>query len=129
MLSAERPFRACFTGSVSELTRPRLVVQACGRTVGSVHRDPYIVSRGATVITHPCLEVVDNGIQCLTRRIMRRLITVAKVKPFDAAESASWRDGLKGRDLPIESIHDVAFQAREPGERKGKKLKFRGKTQ
>lgn len=87
------------------------------------------MSRGASLITHPCLEVVDNGIQCLTKSIMRRLITVAKVKPFDAAESAEWRRGLEGRQLPIESIHEVAFQAKEPRDKKSKKMKFRGKTQ
>lgn len=104
-------------------------LQACGRTVGSVHRDPCLASRGCPVTTHPCLSVLDNGIQCLTRRIMRRLITVVKVKPFDAAESAAWRAALQGRELPIENIHDVAFQVREPGQKKVKKLKFRGKTQ
>eukprot|EP00892_Ulva_mutabilis_P012672 jgi/Ulvmu1/9778/UM056_0018.1 len=114
-------------GSLSQATGE--VTEACGRTVGSIHRDPCMASRGATIIAHPCLEIVDNGIQCLTTSIMRRLITVAKLKPFDAAESAAWRERLKDRKLPIETIHDVAFQTKERGGRRSNKLKFRGKTQ
>lgn len=98
--------------------------------VGSVHRDPHLTSNGETVLQHPCMEIWNNSVQTLSSRYMRRLITMIKVKPFDAQQSAAWRKSLEGMQLPIDKLHDVVYEARQSSAaKKGTKARYRGKCQ
>ena len=98
--------------------------------MGSVHRDPHLASNGETVLQHPCMEVWNNSIQSLSCRYMRRLITMVKVKPFDAEAAAAWRASLQNTQLPIDNLHDVVYEARKgPAVKKGRKERYRGKCQ
>ena len=88
------------------------------------------MSNGETVLQHPCMEVWNNSVQTLSARYMRRLITMVKVKPFDADMSAAWRESLQGVHLPIDKLHEVVYEARQPPtSKKGKKARYRGKCQ
>lgn len=61
---------------------------------------------------------------------MRRLITMVKVNQFDEQESAEWRKSLEGIQLPIDKLHDVVYEVRQPeSNKKGKKARYRGKCQ
>jgi hypothetical protein len=96
--------------------------------LGSIHRDPKVLSRGEAVIQHPNLDIWNNSAQCLSTRYMRRLITMVKFKPFNADESAAWRKSLEGKELPIDKLHDVVYESKSsPSLVKGNKPRYRSK--
>lgn len=82
------------------------------------------------MLQHPCMDIWNNSVQTLSTRYMRRLITMAKVKPFDSQESAAWRQSLEGMQMPIDRLHDVVYETRQgTSAKKGKKARYRGKCQ
>lgn len=96
--------------------------------MGSIHRDPCQASRSDTVIQHPSLEIWNNSVQTLSSRYMRRLITMVKVKDFNAAASAEWRKSLVDKELPIDKLQETIYERRDPSAvPKGKKQRYRGK--
>ena len=90
------------------------------------------MSNGETLLQHPCMEAVNNSVQQLSARYMRRLVTMVKAKPFDADVSATWRESLQDVELPIDKLHEVVYEARQPvsaAAKKGRKARYRGKCQ
>eukprot|EP00878_Enallax_costatus_P039885 GHUV01045814.1.p1 GENE.GHUV01045814.1~~GHUV01045814.1.p1 ORF type:complete len:162 (-),score=10.82 GHUV01045814.1:331-816(-) len=59
--------------------------------------------------THPTLQLVDNTEQLLTTRYSRRLVTMQKVRPYDAAKAAAFKAQRADFVMDIDRIHEIVY--------------------
>jgi tRNA (guanine10-N2)-methyltransferase len=59
--------------------------------------------------THPMLQLLDNSEQILTGRYSRRLITMVKICPYDAAVAAEWRQQREGYVMALERLSELVY--------------------
>lgn len=99
--------------------------------LGSIHRDPTLASRGEKVPSHPCLQILNNSVQVLSSRYIRRMITMQKRRDYNEEEALAWRSQLGDPTMAIDQIHDIVYEARSPrpAPEKPNKKRFRGKVQ
>ncbi|GLC40262.1 hypothetical protein PLESTB_001633100 [Pleodorina starrii] len=64
----------------------------------------------AEIPRHPALELVANSEQILTTRYSRRLITMEKVRPYDAAAAASYYAERPDPTMAIDRLHDIVYE-------------------
>jgi tRNA (guanine10-N2)-methyltransferase len=62
---------------------------------------------------HPMLQLLDNSEQILTSRYGRRLITMVKVKPYDAAAAAEFREQREGYVMALERLTEIVYSSKE----------------
>jgi hypothetical protein len=96
--------------------------------VGSVHRDVLESSQLSAIAQHPCLRVINNSVQGLSSRYIRRLITMVKHEEYDETKVAAWKLTLGDPTMAIDDLHDIVFEAREQDVGKPCKKRFRGKS-
>ncbi|KAK9812920.1 hypothetical protein WJX72_005797 [[Myrmecia] bisecta] len=82
---------------------------------------------------HPALRLLANSEQPLTSRYSRRLLTMAKVKPYCAAEAARFHEEHKDTELLVDQLSALIFEPRRDNEgnlvdRVSNKKKWRGKA-
>lgn len=63
------------------------------------------------VPTHPMLQLLDNSEQILTGRYSRRLITMVKTKPYDAAVAAEFKKQREGYVMALERLSELVYAA------------------
>lgn len=97
--------------------------------LGSIHRDVMEASKLSAIAEHPCLRVVNNSVQGLSSRYMRRMITMVKHTEYDKAKVAAWQATLGDPIMAIDDLHDIVYEPRETENGKPAKKRFRGKTQ
>ncbi|GFR46055.1 hypothetical protein Agub_g7525 [Astrephomene gubernaculifera] len=71
---------------------------------------------------HPALQLVANSEQILTSRYSRRLITMEKVRPYDADAAAAYHASKPDPTMAIDRIHDIVYeqiQQQQAGEENG----------
>ncbi|KAI7836781.1 hypothetical protein COHA_009361 [Chlorella ohadii] len=90
-------------------TAARLLVVG-GRLVYFLAAAPGFYSE-EEVPQHPMLEVVYNCEQHLTTRYTRRLITMQKVKRYDAAEAQAFYEARGPPKLAIDDMHDYIYKS------------------
>lgn len=59
--------------------------------------------------THPMLQLLDNSEQILTGRYSRRLISMVKTRPYDAAVAAEWRKQREGYVMALERLSELVY--------------------
>jgi tRNA (guanine10-N2)-methyltransferase len=62
---------------------------------------------------HPMLQLLANSEQCLTSRYGRRLITMVKVKPYDAAAAAEFKKQREGYVMALERLAELVYTSKE----------------
>ncbi|KAG1669595.1 hypothetical protein FOA52_006368 [Chlamydomonas sp. UWO 241] len=65
------------------------------------------------VPTHPALAFVANSLQLLNTRYCRRLVTMEKVRPYDAEAAAAHHAAVGDAVLSIDNLHDVVYEERD----------------
>jgi hypothetical protein len=63
--------------------------------------------------THPMLQLLDNSEQILTSRYSRRLITMVKIKPYDAAAAAEFKKQREGYVMALERLSEIVYSSKE----------------
>eukprot|EP00775_Hariotina_reticulata_P006648 gene6648-6873_t len=85
--------------------------KSVAKDVTVTNRESYIPSTEPYTLTE-CL-LVDNTEQFLTTRYSRRLVTMIKVKPYDAAAVAQFKADRAGFMMAIDKLHDIVFAQEE----------------
>ena len=63
--------------------------------------------------SHPMLQLLHNSEQILTSRYSRRLITMVKVKPYDAAVAAAFKTERRDYVMALERLSEVVYYNKE----------------
>ncbi|GIL78953.1 hypothetical protein Vretimale_203 [Volvox reticuliferus] len=63
----------------------------------------------AEIPQHPALKLVANSEQILTSRYSRRLITMEKVRPYDAPAAAAYYAARPDPTMAIDRLHDIVY--------------------
>lgn len=58
---------------------------------------------------HPMLQLIDDTEQLLTTRYSRRLVTMRKVRSYDAAEAATFMAERADFVMDIDRIHEIVY--------------------
>ncbi|KAG2435965.1 hypothetical protein HYH02_011679 [Chlamydomonas schloesseri] len=80
-----------------------------GRLVYFLPATPETYSE-AEVPGHPALRLVANSEQILTMRYSRRLVTMEKVCPYDAAAAAAYHAARPDPTMAIDRLHDIVYE-------------------
>ncbi|EFJ46403.1 hypothetical protein VOLCADRAFT_62647 [Volvox carteri f. nagariensis] len=94
-----------------ELSARLLVVG--GRLVYFLPATPETYDK-AEIPQHPALELIANSEQILTTRYSRRLITMEKVRPYDAAAAAAYYASHPDPTMSIDKLHDIVYEQLPP---------------
>ncbi|KAK2076934.1 hypothetical protein QBZ16_005162 [Prototheca wickerhamii] len=104
--------------SLGECLRDLLDCAACLLRTGCrlVYFLPAIadVYDPAEIPTHPMLRLIANCEQVLSTRYSRRLITMEKVRPYNAAEAAAFHEAAGPPRMAVDDLHAHVYAAR-PG--------------
>ncbi|KXZ47218.1 hypothetical protein GPECTOR_37g224 [Gonium pectorale] len=73
----------------------------------------------AEVPAHPALRLVANSEQILTTRYSRRLVTMEKIAPYDAAAAAAAHAARPDPTLAIDRLHDIVYEQAPAGQPEG----------
>jgi len=60
---------------------------------------------------HPMLQLLDNSEQILTSRYSRRLITMVKTRPYDAAVAAGFKKEREGFVMALDRLSEFVYSA------------------
>ncbi|KAG2487107.1 hypothetical protein HYH03_014220 [Edaphochlamys debaryana] len=87
-----------------------------GRLVYFLPATPDTYDPATEVPAHPALELVANSEQILTSRYSRRLVTMEKVRSYDAAAAAAFYAAHPDPTLAIDRLHDIVYEPSPTGE-------------